>query len=58
MLTMISGFLDGLGQLLVLFHTDPYREKKLSAHSRKHNNKNIQLLLRDYKELGLQSCFT
>lgn len=28
MLTMIPGFLDGFGQLLVLLHTHPCREKK------------------------------
>lgn len=28
MLTMIPGFLDSLGQLLVLLHTDPCGEKK------------------------------
>lgn len=26
-LTTLPGFLDGLGQLLVLLHTDPYGEK-------------------------------
>ncbi|EDL23246.1 mCG1051033 [Mus musculus] len=27
-LTTLPGFLDGLGQLLVLLHTDPYGEKR------------------------------
>ena len=26
--TTLPGFLDGLGQLLVLLHTDPYGEKR------------------------------